>query len=191
MLYITIIIHSYIHCATASACQVATVKLLSTEDKTKVRTPMISNNSFWVLAWITFTTASKIIKITDSISVFGLLASLAFLHSLLPLQHPSNSREAFVMMSKPLKSVKLPWTKQQAAIIHFTLTCAFCACSPQGCPLSQLIPLITKHDPSASCPLLARPLQASHGGTFVSIHNFHNGQRTQEKKHHLHRSQLA
>ena len=36
------------------SCPVATVKLLSTEDKRKVRTPMISKSSFWVLAWITW-----------------------------------------------------------------------------------------------------------------------------------------
>lgn len=79
------------------------------------------------------------------------------------LQYPSNpSPKAFVMMSKPPKSLKLPWTKKQSASgnhsLHFN---AFCTCSPQWCPLSHLIPLITKHDPSASCPLLARPLQAS------------------------------
>ena len=33
---------------------VATVRLLSTEDRRKVRTPMISKSSFWVLAWITW-----------------------------------------------------------------------------------------------------------------------------------------
>ena len=36
------------------SCPVATVKLLSTEEKRKVRIPMISKSSFWVLAWITW-----------------------------------------------------------------------------------------------------------------------------------------
>lgn len=143
----------YIHFSTASACQVATVKLFSTEDKTKVRTPMITNNSFCVLAWITFTTASKghsTIKITDSTASWH-------------LQHPSNPSplglrndvKASQIAEAPTKKAI---SKRQSFTLHFH---ACCTCSPQRCPLSQLIPLITKHDPSASCPLLATPLQAA------------------------------
>ena len=163
------------HFSSASACQVATVKLFSTEDKTKVRTPMITNNSFWVLAWITF------IKITDS-TASGFLDKLPGI-----CKYPSNrSPKAFVMMSKPPKSLKLPWTKKQSASGNHSLHFHACLLHMFIAVMSSFTTYSLDNQTWSICFMsITSTPSADCGGTFVSIHNFHNGQRTQEKEHHL------
>lgn len=103
------------------------------------------------------------------------------------LQYPSNpSPKAFVMMSKPPKSLKLPWTKKQSASGNHSLHFHACLLHMFIAVMSSFTTYSLDNQTWSICFMsITSTPSAGCGGTFVSIHNFHNGQRTQEKEHHL------